>query len=84
VVCHDPDGIINPSETGPVKMSEDDCETWPSSRILEPEPSDYSDLAQGPDGVIYCIHEDQIVDRMCEARYIAVRRFDLDWIRSQR
>jgi len=67
-----------------VKLSEDDCETWTASRILQPGPSGYSDLAQSPDGTIYCIHEDQIVDRMCDDRYITVRRFDLEWIRFQR
>jgi sialidase-1 len=66
-----------------VKLSEDDCETWAVSRVLEPGPSGYSDLSQAPDGTIFCIHEDQIVDRMCDDRYITVRRFDLDWIRGR-
>ena len=65
-----------------VKLSEDDCRTWPVSRVLETGPSGYSDLAQGSDGTIYCVHEDQIVDRMCDDRYITVRRFDLNWLRS--
>ncbi len=65
-----------------VKLSADDCERWSVSRVLEAGPSGYSDLAQGPDGTIYCIHEDQIVDRMCDDRYITVRRFDLNWIRG--
>ena len=65
-----------------MKLSEDDCESWTVSRILEPGPAGYSDLAQSPDGTICCIHEDQIVDAMCDDRYITVRRFDLDWIRG--
>jgi sialidase-1 len=65
-----------------VRVSEDDCATWADSRVLEPGPSGYSDLAQLPDGTILCVHEDQIVERMCDDRYITVRRFDLDWVRG--
>ena len=64
------------------KLSSDDGQTWPVSRVLEPGPSGYSDLAQTPDGVITCIHEDQTVERMCDDRFITVRRFDLKWVQE--
>lgn len=66
-----------------VFLSEDDCASWPVSRVLEPGPSGYSDMAQTPDGSIFCIHEDQNIDRMCDDRYVTVRRFDLDWVRGK-
>ena len=66
-----------------MRRSVDDCRTWPVSKVLETGPSGYSDLAQGPAGSIYCIHDDQIVDRMCDDRYITVRRFDLNWIQAR-
>lgn len=65
-----------------VRLSQDDCVTWPLGRVLEPGPSGYSDLAQTSDGTLLCVHEDQIVDRMCDDRYVTVRSFDLDWIRG--
>jgi sialidase-1 len=82
IIFVNPDNLENDRKRLTVKLSADDCESWSVSRVLEAGPSGYSDLAQGPDGTILCIHEDQIVDRMCDDRYITVRRFDLDWIRG--
>ncbi len=82
IIFVNPDNLENDRKRLTVKLSADDCESWSVSRVLEAGPSGYSDLAQGPDGTILCIHEDQIVDRMCDHRYITVRRFDLDWIRG--
>ena len=63
-----------------VKMSTDDCQTWPVSKILEPGPSSYSDLAQTADGTICCIYENQIFTRQNDTRYVTVARFDLEWL----
>ena len=63
-----------------VKLSPDDCQSWPVSRILEAGPSAYSDLATTPDGTILCIYENGMVDRMTDTRYITVARFDLAWV----
>ena len=65
-----------------VKLSPDDCESWAVSRVLEPGPSGYSDLAQAQDGTILCIYEDGMVDRMTDTRYVTVARFDMDWLRD--
>ena len=62
-----------------VKRSTDDCETWSASRVIEPGPS-YSDMAQTPDGVVHCIHEDQMVERQNDSKYVSVSSFDVDWI----
>jgi sialidase-1 len=63
-----------------VKLSADDCQTWPLSRVLEPGPSAYSDLSETPDGTILCVYENGMGERMTDTRYITVARFDLDWL----
>ncbi len=63
-----------------VKMSADHCRTWPVSKILEPGPSSYSDLAQTADGTLCCIYENQIFTRQNDTRYVTVARFDLAWL----
>lgn len=40
-----------------IKLSRDGGATWPVSRVLEPGPSAYSDLAVLPDGTIVCFYE---------------------------
>ena len=65
-----------------VKMSTDDCQTWPLSKILEPGPSSYSDLTQTADGTICCIYENQIITRPNDTRYVTVACFDLDWLEA--
>ncbi|MCC6455508.1 MAG: exo-alpha-sialidase [Caldilineaceae bacterium] len=63
-----------------VKLSPDDCQSWPVSRVLEPGPSGYSDLATTPDGTILCIYENGMVERMTDTRYVTVARFDRAWV----
>jgi sialidase-1 len=63
-----------------VKMSVDQCQTWPVSRVIEPGPSGYSDLAQAPDGSILCIYECGMLERMTDTRSLVVARFGLDWV----
>ena len=40
-----------------IKLSRDEGTTWPVSRVLEPGPSAYSDLAVLPDGTLLCFYE---------------------------
>ncbi len=63
-----------------VKLSRDDGRTWPVSRILEPGPSGYCDLAVLADGTILCLYEADIVTRMCDDRYVRLARFNLSWL----
>lgn len=63
-----------------VKLSPDDCQSWPISRILEAGPSGYSDLAVTADDTVLCIYEDGMVDRMTDTRYVTVARFDRAWV----
>lgn len=63
-----------------VKLSGDDCQTWPVSSVLEAGPAGYSDLAETPDGTILCVYENGMVDRMSDPHYLTVARFDLAWL----
>jgi sialidase-1 len=67
-----------------VKLSMDDCRTWPVARTLESGPSAYSDLATTPDGTILCIYENGMVERMTDTRAVTVARFDLAWVEQGR
>jgi sialidase-1 len=63
-----------------VKMSTDEGDTWPISRVLEAGPSGYSDLAQASDGAMLCAYECGMMARMTDTAAIVVARFDLDWL----
>jgi len=65
-----------------VKLSRDDGHTWPVSRVLEPGPAGYSDLAKLPDDTILCLYECDNVAGMFDDRYLRLARFDLDWLLS--
>jgi sialidase-1 len=68
-----------------IKLSYDDASTWPVSKILEPGPSAYSDLAVLPDGTVLCFYESGRPgsDRPHRAwAYACLRmaRFNLEWL----
>jgi sialidase-1 len=65
-----------------VKLSYDEGKTWPVSRVLEPGFSGYSDLAVGPDGIIYCLYERGSTDgkNIYATKYLTVARFNLEWL----
>jgi sialidase-1 len=60
-----------------VRLSYDECRTWPVSRLLQPGKSAYSDLAVAPDGAILCLFE-----RGEKTPYerITLARFTLEWL----
>jgi sialidase-1 len=63
-----------------LKLSEDDGQTWPIAKVLEPDLAAYSDLAAGPDGSIYCFFE-RGIDGEQYAR-LTLTRFGIDWLRQ--
>ncbi len=67
-----------------IKLSRDDCKSWPVSKPLEPGASGYSDLAAGPDGTIYCIYERGSMQPKkrgaLDPAAVTVARFNLDWL----
>lgn len=64
------------------KCSQDDGETWPISKIIEPGFSGYSDLAQLESGEFLCLYECGIVDRICDDKYIRLTIFDKQWLKE--
>lgn len=63
-----------------IKISTDDCRTWPVSKVLEPGPSGYSDLAEAFDGTILCIYECGMIAHMCDPKTLTLARFDTTWL----
>ncbi|MCX5659166.1 MAG: sialidase family protein [Planctomycetota bacterium] len=64
-----------------VKLSRDGGWTWPHARVLEPDWSGYSDLAVGPDGMIYCLYESGCVGGwMWDVKSLVLARFDEAWL----
>jgi sialidase-1 len=52
-----------------VRMSEDDCQTWPISRLLYEGHSAYSDLAVLDDGIVLCLFEADKYSKLILARF---------------
>jgi sialidase-1 len=69
-----------------IHLSRDGGITWPVSRVLEPGPSAYSDLAVLPGGEILCYFEDgsgvPVQKRKRDWAYtrLTVARFNLEWL----
>jgi len=69
-----------------IHLSRDGGTTWPVSRVLEPGPSAYSDLAILPDGQVLCCFEDgsgpPVQKRKRDWAYtrITLARFNLAWL----
>ena len=64
------------------KLSDDEGETWPVNKMLEPGFSGYSDLAVLPDGTILCLYERGSTDDRSSTRTgrLTVARFNLAWL----
>ena len=74
-------GIGGARENLTVKLSYDECATWPVEKALDAETAGYSDLAVGPDGAIYCLYEDGGVGGDAfRSGALALARFDLAWL----
>ncbi len=60
-----------------VRISQDDCQTWPAAKELHAGPSAYSDLVVLPDGTMGCLYE-----RGEKGAYerITFARFSLEWL----
>ncbi|MCL5999007.1 MAG: glycoside hydrolase [Chloroflexi bacterium] len=67
-----------------VKLSYDECRTWPVSKILEPGSAGYSDLAVLPDGTILCFYESGTLAGTRDERGLTLARFDLAWMTDGR
>ena len=57
-----------------IRLSYDECRTWPVAKVLNPDFSGYSDLAVTSDGTVLCLYETE--------RYakITLARFNIEWL----
>jgi sialidase-1 len=62
-----------------LRLSKDEGATWSASRVLEPGPSAYSDLAALPDGTILCLYE---MTTSAGARLLRLARLRAEWIEA--
>ena len=60
-----------------VYLSRDEGRMWPSSRLVEPGPARYSDLAVTDDGTILCLYSNGL---RRDLEKISVVRFNLAWL----
>ena len=66
-----------------VKLSADEGATWEASRVLEPGPSAYSDLAVAPDGTVYCFYErGGGADNGLRTGRLTMARFGVNWVKG--
>jgi sialidase-1 len=79
-----PGGVWHDRKRLTVKMSYDECSTWPVSKVLEEGPSGYSDLAVLPDHTILCIYECGMINNQFITKNIALARFNLAWLTDGR
>lgn len=64
-----------------VRLSYDEGQTWPVTKVLEPGPSAYSDLAVARDGTILCLYENGFRDsRNTYSAQLTLARFNLEWL----
>ena len=73
-----PDGGHGGRRRLTVRLTYDECRSWPVSRLVHDGPSAYSDLAVAHDGTINCLYERG--DRELPYDRLALARFDLEWL----
>ena len=67
-----------------VKLSYDECNIWPVSKVIEPGMAGYSALAVCPDGTILCLFEQGKSDGTDTDDFLTLARFDLEWLTDGR
>ena len=64
-----------------IRMSYDEGNTWPVSKVIDPGIAGYSDLAVTPDGSIHCLYEGgTLTDRHFLNNHISIVSFTLEWL----
>jgi sialidase-1 len=64
-----------------VKLSDDEGGQWPVQKVLDAGESGYSDLAVGPDGMVYCLYESKEPGKHYS---LLLKRFNLRWLTDGR
>ena len=68
-----------------LRLSRDEGATWAHSRVVDPGPSGYCDLAAGPRGEIYCLYErGQVPAGGARPAALTLVRLDLEWLTGGR
>ena len=57
-----------------IRMSYDECQTWPVAKLLDAKYSGYSDMAVTNDGTVLCLYETE------ECSQITLASFNLEWL----
>ena len=67
-----------------VRLSNDDGKTWPASRVVDPGPSGYSDLAVDREGTIYLLYEAQNLEAKGPfiPKTLTLARFNRAWLEA--
>ena len=72
---------LKPRQNLTVKLSYDECKTWPVRKSIEPGSSGYADLAVGKDYTIYCLYErDCPIEKDFDTAAMTLARFNLEWL----
>ncbi|MEP6671167.1 MAG: sialidase family protein [Chthoniobacter sp.] len=66
-----------------VKLSYDEGRTWPVTRVVEPGPSMYSDIAVAKSGAILCLYGRGLKPGFA-GDFITLARFNLEWLTDGR
>jgi len=61
-----------------VRVSYDECQSWPIAKVLHAGPAAYSDLAVTPDGTMHCLYE---CGKEGPYEMLRLASFDLEWLR---
>ena len=69
----------HPRQNLTAKLSYDGGHTWPVQKVLNSGASGYSDLAVGPDGMIYCLYETNTVGKGFNYSLV-LKRFNSNWL----
>lgn len=62
-----------------VRLSDDECQSWPVAKVLHPGPAAYCDLAVAPDMTICCLYER---GNAHPYERLTLARFNLAWLSS--
>ncbi|GAB3987336.1 sialidase family protein [Spirosoma daeguense] len=66
------------------KLSYDDGQNWSVKKVIDPGKAGYSDLAVGPDGMIYCLYETNEAEKQSWRYKVVLKRFNLAWLTDQK
>jgi len=76
---------VRPRRNLSIKLSYDECKTWPVNKVLDSGTAGYSDLAIGKDFTIYCFYErGRQTKSDFDTASLCVARFNLEWLTDGR